>query len=181
MNVGLYVYDGYYETEICIATYLFKDKIVTLASDQNVITGIDGRKIFVDQLVKDTDPKEIDLLIIPGGKFQAKEDIFELIRQCEKNGAIVGGICAGVDYMVHAGVLSGRRYTSYYKQEETYEHLPEDGILTYTRYESDRNMVTANPNAYLEFALELYHLAGNEIESTEGLEGWFKRPLEWKK
>ncbi|WP_273322654.1 DJ-1/PfpI family protein [Vallitalea guaymasensis] len=183
MNVAIYLYDNYYETELCIPTLMFKQSkqnVIIISSEQEVITCVDGKRILVDKKISEIDPKDIDVLIIPGGGAIIKDDIVQLIKTCEKNGAIIGGICAGVDYMVHAGILSGRKYTGYYEKDKTYDHLPTDGILTYSMYESDRKMVTAKPEAYLEFALELYHLAGLDVGSVDGYLEWFKAPFCWK-
>ncbi|WP_066498808.1 DJ-1/PfpI family protein [Abyssisolibacter fermentans] len=182
MNVALYLYDGYFETEICIPTLLFKNEnLFTISSDQEVITCVDGKRVLIDKKINEVKPEEIDVLIIPGGKAIIKEDILALIKSCEENGTIIGGICGGVDYMAHAGVLSSRSFTGYYQQNETYDHLPTNGTLTYSMYESDRKIVSAKPEAYLEFALELYHLAGFEVKSVDGYIEWFKSPFCWKK
>lgn len=182
MKVVLYLYDGYYETELCIPALLFsKENMVMLSSDQDVVTCKDGKRILIDQLVKDINPNEIDVLIIPGGAPIIKDDILKLIKDCEENGTIIGGICGGVDYLAHAGILSGRKFTSYYNQDKTYDFLPINGTLTYSMYESDKRVVTAKPEAYLEFALELYHLAGLEVKSVDNYIEWFKSPFCWKK
>jgi len=181
MNVALYLYDSYFETEIGIATLLFKrENLFTISSDQDIVVCQAGKKILIDKKVSDLSPKDIDVLIIPGGGLhEIKEDILLLIKACEENGAIIGGICGGVDYMVRAGVLTGRRYTGYYEPDEKYDYLPSDGTLTYSMYESDNKMVSAKAEAYLEFALELYHAAGFKIDSVDGFLEWFKSPFCW--
>lgn len=182
MNVAIYMYDGYYETEICIPSMMFSDEnMFTIASNQEVVTCMDGRRMLIDKQVRDVKAEEIDVLIIPGGIPIPKEDIFELIRACEARGAIIGGICGGVDYLAYAGILENRNYTSYYKVGETYEFLPKTGMMTGEMYESDRNVVSAKPAAYLEFALELYRLAGKltEDEIPKYLT-WFKSPDTFK-
>ncbi|XMB86190.1 DJ-1/PfpI family protein [Mycoplasmatota bacterium WC44] len=182
MKIALYLYDGYFETEICIPALLFsKEELFTLSSDQDVVKCKDGRRVLVDYTVSEVNPSEIDVLIIPGGTPIIKEDVLKLITDCEKHGTIIGSICGGVDYLAHAGVLSNRKYTSYYEKEKTYEFLPTDGTLSYSMYETDKNVVTAKPAAYLEFALELYHLAGFEIKSIDNYIEWFKSPFCWNK
>lgn len=178
MNIAIYLYDGYYETELCIPAMLFaQENSFTIASDQEVVTCMDGRRLLVDRQVKDLKAEEIDVLIIPGGKPIPKEDIFNLIRSCEARGTVIGGICGGVDYLAYAGILENRKFTSYYKPGETYDFLPSTGFMTGSMYESDRGVVSAKPEAYLEFALELYKLAGKlTSESIPKYIDWFKRP-----
>lgn len=182
MNVAIYLYDGYYETELCIPAMLFsKDNLFIIASNQEIVTCMDGRRLLVDRQVKDVTSKEIDVLIVPGGRPIPRDDIFELIRACEKAGAIIGGICGGVDYLAYAGILENRNYTSYYETGETYDFLPKTGCMTGQMYESDRRVVTAKPEAYLEFALELYRLAGKlSPDKIQNYLDWFKSENSFK-
>ncbi|GKX31549.1 hypothetical protein SH1V18_40290 [Vallitalea longa] len=184
MNIAVYLFDNYAEPELCVPTLMFnyidENNVVMISSEQDVIKCADGKRILIDKKISQIDPEDIDVLIIPGGIPIIKDDIIKLIQQCEKNGAIIGGICGGVDYIAHAGILSGRKYTGYYEKDKTYDYLPTDGILTYSMYESDKNVVTAKTEAYLEFALELYHLAGFDVGPVEGYLQWFKSPFCWK-
>lgn len=178
MNVAIYLYDGYYETELCIPAMLFsKENLFTIASQQEIVKCMDGRRLMIDKQVVDVKAEDIDVLIIPGGSPIPKEDIFQLIRECEAKGAIIGGICGGVDYLAYAGILENRRFTSYYKPEETYDFLPKTGVMTGAMYESDKNVVSAKPEAYLEFALELFRLAGKlDPDKVHNYIEWFKSP-----
>ena len=178
MNIALYLYDGYYETEVSIPAMLFaKENFITIASNQETVKCMDGRRIVIGKQVIDVKPEEIDVLIIPGGRPIPREDIFELIRACEKQGKIIGGICGGVDYLAYAGILENRKFTSYYQENQVYDFLPKSGKRTGAMYESDRNVVSAKPEAYLEFALELYRLAGLlKPEAISDYNEWFKSP-----
>ncbi len=178
MNIAIYLYDGYYETELCIPAMLFaKENLFTIASDQEIVTCMDGRRLMIDRQVKEVEAEKVDVLIIPGGKPIPKDDIFELIRACEARDVVIGGICGGVDYLAYAGILENRKYTSYYKQGEMYDFLPKSGDMTGQMYESDRNVVSAKPEAYLEFALELYKLAGKlSPDAVPNYLEWFKSP-----
>lgn len=182
MNIGIYLYDGYFETELSVSCMLFSDQnLITMASGQDVVRCMDGKKVLIDRQVSAVKPEDIDVLIIPGGKPVIKEDILELIRGCEKHGVIMGGICGGVDYFAHAGILKGRRYTGYYLPDKTYDFLPPSSQSTYNLYESDRNVVSAQGEAYLELGLELLRLAGIlEPESLEEYNTWFKTPNSFK-
>ncbi|XMB67682.1 DJ-1/PfpI family protein [Mycoplasmatota bacterium zrk1] len=182
MRVAYYLYDGYSQIEISIPEFLFrKEETMTLSSNQDVVVCQGGKRSLIDYSVSEVNPEDIDVLIIPGGKANIEEDILKLIKDCEKQGIVIGAICAGVDYLLHAGVLNDRKYTGFFDRDKTYDFLPKDGILTYKMYESDKNIITARPEAYLEFALELYHLAGFRIDSTDGFVEWFKSPLCWTK
>jgi len=80
---------GYYETELCIPAMLFaKENQFTIASDQDIVKCMDGRRLMIDKQVKDVKAEDIDVLIIPGGNPIPREDIFQLIRDCEARGRL---------------------------------------------------------------------------------------------
>lgn len=182
MNVAIYLYDGYFETELCIATMLFKkENLFVLSSGEKKVRCMDGRYVLVDKTIEEVSADDIDVLIIPGGNPIIKEDILSLIRSCHKKNAVMGGICGGVDYFAHAGVLEGKRYTSYYEKDKEYAFLPENTKPTYEMYESSNNIITANPEAYLEFAMELARCAGIlKNDDVENLVSWFKKECVFK-
>lgn len=176
MNVAIYLYDGYYETEICIATMLFrKENLFVLSSGQDIITCMDGRKVLVDKKIQDLSSNDIDVLIIPGGNPILEPGILSLIKECHEKGSVVGGICGGVDYLAHAGILEGKKYTGYYKEGINYDFLPPNTPPTYSLYESDQNVISAHPHGYLEFAMELARLSTSIAqEDVAMLLRWFK-------
>lgn len=180
MNVAMYLYDGYYETEIALAGLIFKrERLFTTACQDGPVAGGDGRRMHVDRRVEDLDPSEIDVLILPGGSPRPEPAALELIRACARRSAWIGGICAGVDLMAWAGILAGRRFTGYYESGKAYGHLPEEGVLTYRNLEVDGRLVTASYHAYLEFALALGLKTGvlREEDVPEYVD-WFKKPFQ---
>lgn len=181
MNVGLYLYDGYFETEVAPAMIMFRgERLITISDNSDIAVCAAGKKVMIDKKVGEVDPNEIDVLILPGGmEHTISEETGRFIKACADNGAVVGGICGGVDFMASAGVLSKKRYTSYYDPEKQYQHLPKDAKLTYSMYECDDNIITARAEAYLEFAFALYQSAGFTVDVDNYAE-WFKTPLSWQ-
>lgn len=59
--------------------------------------------------------------------------------------------------------------------------LPKMTKPTYEMYESCNNIVTASPDTYLEFAMELARCAGIlENDAVENLVSWFKKECVFK-
>lgn len=177
MNVAIYLYDDYYETELCIATMLFRNEnLFVLSSGEKKVRCMDGRYVCVDKTTEEVSANDIDVLIIPGGNPIIKDDIISLIKSCHEKKTVMGGICGGVDYFAHAGILEGKKYTGFYEKDKEYDFLPANTKPTYEMYESSDNIVTANPEAYLEFAVELARCAGIlEKGAVENLVSWFKK------
>jgi protease I len=86
---------------------------------QGVENEFDKRDKFkVDAVVADTDPSDYDGLILPGGvinpdKLRANEDAVEFVRSFMEARKPVGAICHGPWTLVEAGVVEGRKMTSY--------------------------------------------------------------------
>ncbi|MFO7725947.1 MAG: DJ-1/PfpI family protein [Oceanipulchritudo sp.] len=107
-----------------------------------------------------------DLLVIPGGPGHADlardEDLLSFLRKQNDAGKLIGSICAGPVVLKKAGVLAGRRFTSFpATAEELPERLSNDPVVM------DGTLITSMGagTAYL-FALALVEeLCGPEKRS----------------
>lgn len=88
-----------------------------------------------------------------------------IVRRAVETGKIVGAICNGASFMAKCGLLNDVRHTG-----NGLEQLKLWGGENYTNPEgyihehavSDKNIVTANGSAALEFTKELLSLLGND-------------------
>jgi protease I len=86
---------------------------------QGVENEFDKRDTFkVDTVIADADPSDYDGLILPGGvinpdKLRADEDAVDFVRSFVEARKPVGAICHGPWTLVEAGVVEGRKMTSY--------------------------------------------------------------------
>ncbi|GEO48618.1 type 1 glutamine amidotransferase family protein [Companilactobacillus kimchii] len=126
---------------------------VKTASFSDEVTSIGGFKTIIDYKIDEL-PEKIDLLILIGGNsWDVKnETLKKLISDRLKNGQPVGAICGAVDYLAGNGLLSGYKHTgnsqaiwkNYSEYNNPDQFLPQQVV-------SDRNLVTANGTAALEF------------------------------
>lgn len=76
-----------------------------------------GYTVKADVAFSDVSAKDMDVLIIPGGyapdRMRRSNDCLKLVQQCWEGGAIVGVICHGAWVPISAGILKGRRMTSF--------------------------------------------------------------------
>jgi protease I len=82
------------------------------------IEGKKGSTAKVDQLVREVNARDYDGLVLPGGvanpdKLRMDEDAVSFVRDFFEQGKPVGVICHGGWTLVEAGVLKGRKVTSY--------------------------------------------------------------------
>ncbi|HYH59884.1 MAG TPA: type 1 glutamine amidotransferase domain-containing protein [Thermoleophilaceae bacterium] len=96
-------------------------KLVSL--EEGEIQGVEhdiekGDTFPVDVTVSDADPEDYDGLVLPGGlmnpdKLRSDEDAVEFARSFMEAKKPVAAICHGPWTLVEAGVVDGRRMTSY--------------------------------------------------------------------
>lgn len=78
-----------------------------------------GDKFEVDAVLGEANPHDYDALVLPGGvknpdTLRANEEAQEFVRDFFRHGKPVGAICHGPWTLINAGVVEGRRVTSYH-------------------------------------------------------------------
>jgi protease I len=76
-----------------------------------------GLNIPVDGMLSDHESKDFDALILPGGtlngdKIRQEPAVVNFTQDFLKEGKVVGAICHGVQVLIEAGGISGRKMTS---------------------------------------------------------------------
>lgn len=116
----------------------------------------------------DTMPDDYAALVLIGGfgwTMPVAERVIPIVKQAVENGKIVGAICNGASFMAKCGLLNNVRHTGNGPEQlrlwggEKYTN-PEGYV--HAQAVSDRNIVTANGSATLEFARELLLLLEND-------------------
>lgn len=77
-----------------------------------------GKSIKVDYLVKDAQGMSFDGLVLPGGvinpdKLRIDEDAVSFVKSFAENNLPIAAICHGPQTLIEAGVIQGRRMTSW--------------------------------------------------------------------
>lgn len=130
--------------EIVILNYFLKysgKNVEFVSIDGNAITSMEGYSINVSGIMTNTNTKNIELMIIPGGNIKEIDNkiVWEYIKQIHSDNALIAGICAGVDVLDHSGVLDGIDST----------HSTELDIVV-----TDK-IITSRANGYVNFAIEI--------------------------
>jgi 4-methyl-5(b-hydroxyethyl)-thiazole monophosphate biosynthesis len=136
--------------EVCMA-YLDEQ------SDTDLLVGDNGIRIQMDKALKDTNPKEFDMILLAGGWDNAytlrdSTEVQTLIKEFYNDGKVVGAMCASVLALKKAEVL-GNNYTCYpfAKDEVNHEGYREDKAVV-----TDGNIITSRgPGTALCFGLEI--------------------------
>ncbi|HNR34052.1 MAG TPA: DJ-1/PfpI family protein [Candidatus Hydrogenedentes bacterium] len=143
-------------------------EVTTAGLDREPVKASRGTVLIPDVLLEEAIKKPFDMIALPGGQpgtdnLANDERIISLVRRMAAAGQWVCAICAAPAVLGKAGVLAGKRATSYPGVLDKME-LP--GV-TYTgaAVERDGNVITSRgPGTALAFGLELVEaLTGREI------------------
>jgi 4-methyl-5(b-hydroxyethyl)-thiazole monophosphate biosynthesis len=122
----------------------------------------------------DVRAEEYQVVIVPGGDTGSvleNEILVGILRAAHDAGATLGAICAGPLLLARAGLLKGRRFTHGYGPDSPLPYW-RDGSYEDQPVVVDGNIVTAKPQAYIDFAIEVLYAAGlRESWVVESLRG----------
>lgn len=150
--------------EIVILNYFLSVSdcdMVFCSLDGQAIKTMEGFTVNVDMPLKDVDKDQIRSFIVPGGYISAidREEVHTYLRDLKERGVVIGGICAGVDVLDHAGILRDVKST----------HSTDEDTV------SDKNIITARANGYVDFAIEVakrLDLFVSEEDLQETIDFW---------
>lgn len=156
--------DHFEDSELLFPFYRLKeeDVEVDIASiARGKINGKHGYEVVVNKALRDVDPNEYGILILPGGKAPAtlrkEQAAIAIAQNFFRSNKPVAAICHGPQILITAGVLKGRRATCY---ASVAEELKESGALYEDRaVVVDGNLVTSRqPSDLPAFMREMIRL-----------------------
>lgn len=82
------------------------------------VNGAHNIVVTADVLIQNFNMKEYDAVVLPGGmpgaaNLRECEEILEVIKEFNNEGKIIGAICAAPIVLDRAGIIEGKRVTSY--------------------------------------------------------------------
>lgn len=154
------VYDKCCFYEIVILNYYMSFSncdMVFCSLDGNPIKAMEGFSVNVDMSLKDLDKEQIRSFIVPGGNIAEihNTEVMNYLQDLKSKEVLIAAICAGVDVLDNAGILQDVKST---------HSIDEDFV-------SDKNIITARANAYVDFAIEVakkldLFMSGEDLQET---------------
>ncbi|WP_354697927.1 DJ-1/PfpI family protein [Paraconexibacter sp. AEG42_29] len=143
--------------------------VVTVADTLDPVTTMGGLRVVPDALVADLDPAASDLLILPGAELwdSGGGDAFvDAARRFLDAGVPVAAICGATFGLARGGLLDARDHTS-----AAAEYLAASGYGGGDRYVearavADRGLITAGPDAPVQFAAATLEALGQIAPQT---------------
>jgi len=156
--------DHFEDSELLVPFYRLQEEEVEVdvaSIARGKIHGKHGYEVAVNKALRDVDPTDYDLLVLPGGKAPAtlrkEQAAIAIAQDFMRRNKPVAAICHGPQILVTAGVMQGRHATCYHSVAE---ELQQAGAL----YEDqtvvvDGKLVTARQPADLPaFSREMVRL-----------------------
>ncbi|ALA40999.1 thij/pfpi family protein [Paenibacillus peoriae] len=142
MKSHVLIYDGYVSFEIMLATYFMKTKgdIVTIGVTKDPVISYEDFKVTPSMAIDEVSAEDIQLLIIPGGdntQLKTNKQLLALINTLNNDNKVIATICSATE-LLEIAVVS-------YKSPVNHP----------TGLEIHKNIITAKPNKYVDFAIEI--------------------------
>ena len=153
--------------------------VVSVAETLEPVTTTGGLRLLPDMLLADLDPADSDLLVLPGADLWDADGggaFADAAAGFLGAGVPVAAICGATAGLARAGLLDDRGHTS-----AAPEYLAATGYAGGARYQearavADDGLVTAGPDAPVQFARATLGLLGLMPEAAlEAYEGVFAR------
>jgi protease I len=112
--------DNFEDTELLVPFYRLEEEgaQVDIASiKKGKIKGKHGYEVEVNKTLKEVNPDDYDILILPGGKapetLRKEKKAIEIAKHFFQKNKLVSAICHGPQTLITAGLLKGRKATCY--------------------------------------------------------------------
>ena len=175
MKVIVFLADGFEEVEaLTVVDYLRRVENITVETvsikDSLQVLGAHKIEVKADKTISQIEDAALyDAVVIPGGmpgatNLRDNSDVISIVEEVNNNDKLVAAICAGPIVLERAGIVQGKKLTSYPGFEQDLAgsiYLEEDVVC-------DGNMITARGPAKAEdFAIAIIRsLAGDQAAET---------------
>lgn len=138
MNTYIFLYGGMALFEVVLASFFMKEKgnVCYIGEETDSVTSEEGFHLNIDMTLHEIDKNDIDVFILPGGPIEdisKQEQLKELIQYLDKEKKVIGGICAGMEFICDTLIIDKVEKTQTIKD----------------------NVILAPGNEYVDFAIEL--------------------------
>jgi 4-methyl-5(b-hydroxyethyl)-thiazole monophosphate biosynthesis len=151
--------------------------VITAGLDDQTIIASRGVKLIPDTTLDDALTLDFDMVVLPGGMPGADHldndsRISELLKKMANSGKFTAAICAAPKVLANAGLLSGKKVTSYPGFVDKM-NLPDVTYVNDAVVQDGKIITSRGPGTAMDFALALIeNLAGKQKrdEVEQGLQ-----------
>ncbi|MEJ2694750.1 MAG: DJ-1/PfpI family protein [Candidatus Thiodiazotropha sp.] len=150
-------------------------EVVTAGLDDRPVKASRGMTLLPDTTLAEVMDQDFDMMVLPGGLPGAdhlNEDvrIHQLLKRLNAEGGYTAAICAAPKVLATAGLLDGRKATSYPGALSGME-LPRVDLQLERVVRDDKVVTSRGPGTAMDFALELVELLARKAKRDEVEQG----------
>jgi protease I len=147
-TVGILVEDIYQDLEVWYPLLRLKEegfKVLVIGTGKEIYRSKHGYEIKAEVSVEKIKPEDLNGIIIPGGYapdiLRRYPRVNELVKTLFNQGRVVASICHGGWVLVSAGILKGKRLTSFFAIKD--DVVNAGGIYEDKEVVVDGNLITS--------------------------------------
>lgn len=153
--------------------------VVTAGLDDQPVTASRGMVLVPDMTLDEALGQDYDMVVLPGGlpgaDYLDKDDrLAGLLKQMAAGGKYTAAICAAPKVLASAGLLNGKRATSYPGVLQSV-NVPGMDYVEQAVVTDDKVITSRGPGTAMDFALELIEVLVGTDTRTE-VEAGLQRP-----
>lgn len=154
-------------------------EVVTAGLDDGPVTASRGVRLLADVPLDEVLGQEFDMIVLPGGlpgsdHLDADERVQGLLKRLSEEGKVTAAICAAPKALATAGLLDGRKATSYPGVIDAMG-LSSTKVLEEAVVEDGTVITSRGPGTAMDFSLALIErLLGRD--ARDSVEGPLMRP-----
>jgi len=180
-NIVVFLFDGFSDWEIAYLTPEIKKSaqfdLVYFSKSGEVISSMGGLQIRPKTSLSELHIEDIAMLILPGGTAWEKrenKEIENLTKRVFERGKPIAAICAATTFLGQLGLLNDLKHTS---NDLNYLKTIAPKYSGNDKYQNalavtDKNLITANGIAPIEFAKEVFKTI--KLYNEDNIEKWFQ-------
>lgn len=180
-KIHIFLFDGFSDWEISYLTPEINKSedfdLIFFSQNGDSVLSMGGLRISPTISMEDVKPNEVEMLILPGGTaWETCNNNFidSLTMNLFESGKTIAAICAATTYLGQIGLLNNTKHTSNdltYLKSVSPDYLGEEHYINALAV-SDKNIITANGIAPIEFAREIF--SNLKLYSENDIEKWFQ-------
>ncbi len=177
----LLIFDGMADWEaahaLCEINKSGKYEVVTVGFSAAPVSTMGGLRIVPATTLKDVNPDDACILIMPGGEMweqSTDEEITILLHHLNARQVPIGAICGATLAIARAGLTRERRHTSNAKEylKAMVPDYEDENFYAYVLAVTDQKIITASGLGSVEFGREIIRELG--IYSEADTQVWFE-------
>ena len=146
-------------------------EVVTAGLDDAPVVASRGVRVVPDKGLDDVMEEDFDMVVLPGGlpgsdRLDRDPRVHKILRRVDGNGKYTAAICAAPKVLASAGLLDGRKATSYPGVIDTMD-LPATHVLTDAVVTDGTVITSRGPGTAMDFALALIGLLAGDVRRDE--------------